>query len=175
MKFSVPISDSAVRATLFNFADHMHLNGFSETAEILLHTLESIDARDEGGETILHQAAKNCSPHLIRVLLQLGANIEVRDSYGETALHIAAARGTVMAVGLLLDAGADTEAAIPVTKYTALDRAAEAGRLSIVKMLVNRGANINAELSGADTAAHLALTKKFDDIAEYLIRKMLVA
>lgn len=169
---SVPISDVAVRGTLLNFANKLHLDDFSATAEFLVGALENINAQNEAEETILHQAANNSYPSLIKILLKLGARTEIKNSYGETALHIAAKRGTLLSITLLLDAGADTEAATFGMGYTALHKAAEAGHLDAVKMLIERGANINAERSGGETAAHLAITKEFETIASYLINKM---
>jgi ankyrin repeat protein len=115
---SLPISDSAVRAILLSFGNKLYIKNFFATAELLVGTLENINAHNEASETILHQAVNDYAPILIIILLRFGANTEVRNNYGETALHLAAKRGPSSSVVLLLDAGANTKATTYDRAYT---------------------------------------------------------
>lgn len=89
--------------------------------------------------------------NLVKFLIQHGANINTStctsDGYfGTTALHIAAMRGDIEIAILLLSHGAQVNALCrrnwSHTRYicTALDEAADFGRMDMVKFLLNAGA-----------------------------------
>jgi ankyrin repeat protein len=101
----------------------------------------------------------------VRVLLKAKADTRLRDGNGETALHHACARGHEAVVGLLLDApGADIEGRDRLN-MTPLLCAAVVRRLPVVRLLVERGANVLAVDEDGRTALHntLYLTCKRDD------------
>lgn len=143
-----------------------------KTLQLLLANWAEIDAPDNTGQTLLHQAAKQGYGIFSQLLLEQQARPDIKDFKGETALLIAASEGHKDVVRHLLDAKADIKAATPVSGYTALHKAAEAGRLDIVKMLMEAGADINAELSDGQTALHLAAAKGHDNIFAYLLDLM---
>lgn len=85
---------------------------------------------------------------------------------------------------ILINAGADVNAPLVWAKnrqtgsisqyYYALDRAAEIGDLDLVKLILNKGANINRGLNNPDvnlTAIDLAHRMKKDDVEMYLLEK----
>lgn len=70
-----------------------------------------VDARDEDGETPLHQAAENGqAPAVLEALLKAGAKINARDEDGWPPLHKAAFSDAPAAAQILLKAGADPAA-----------------------------------------------------------------
>jgi len=95
--------------------------------------------------------------------------------WGVTALHLAAGQGDVALIHLLLDRVADIEAedlsGEPPDRSTPLQWAARAGQLEAVKLLVERGANVNAgydpEISGGVAAAVSYYDHR--EVAEYLL------
>lgn len=94
---------------------------------------------------------------VVELLVAHGANVNLRSKRGETALADAAARGDVAAVTLLLDKGADVNAA-DYRGYTPLLQAVQYDRDSpeIVKMLLDRGANVAAAAEGQTAATTAA-------------------
>ncbi|MFH2204531.1 MAG: ankyrin repeat domain-containing protein [Elusimicrobiota bacterium] len=62
------------------------------------------------GDTLLHVAAKNDRPEVIKILLKHGADVDARASYDATPLHHAAMNGKVDAARALLDGGANINA-----------------------------------------------------------------
>lgn len=83
-----------------------------ETVEILLRAGAAVDARDAGGRSPLHDAARDSrsSPSSvvgIETLAAAGAGLEDRDRHGRAPLHLAAAYGSTAPVEALLRAGAD--------------------------------------------------------------------
>jgi len=72
-----------------------------------------VNAKDDGGETPLHVAARYGCEAMARVLLAAGADTEAQDKSRRTPLHVAArsgAAGTEATARVLLAAGADKNA-----------------------------------------------------------------
>lgn len=86
--------------------------------------------------------------HLIPKLVKSGAKVDVGDGScdGNTLLHHAAYHGDLAGVRALLDAGADTEVRGGMG-WTALYDAILGKHIEIVRLLVQRGANVNAPSS----------------------------
>jgi ankyrin repeat protein len=69
---------------------------------------------------------------------------------------------------LLLDHGADREARENESGSTPLYDAASMGRLEVVKLLITRGADVNAANKSGATPLHAAATNGFDQVAAAL-------
>jgi ankyrin repeat protein len=96
--------------------------------------------------TALQAAAGSSDVSMVRFLLEAGADVESKvpseDEQG-TALQFAAIAGSMSVVTLLTQKGANVKAlAIGVHGRTALEGAAEHGRLDIVQLLLNLGAEV---------------------------------
>lgn len=113
----------------------------------------------------------------VRALLQQGASPNSSNSDGNTltALMVAAQQGYADIVKLLLDEGARVNdkaemviaaGADGATGITALSQAAHSENLSIVKMLVEHGADIHALSGHGDTILEFATT---NEIAQYFL------
>ena len=93
-------------------------------------------------ESLLHAAVRAHQLDRVRELLKQGASLEARDSQGWTPLHTAAAEGELEILDLLLSqskaAMADllNESGQNEHGFTLLQVAAEKGRLSVVKRLL---------------------------------------
>ncbi|VDO69886.1 unnamed protein product [Schistosoma curassoni] len=75
----------------------------------------------------------------VRKLLDKHINVNIPDSYGYTALHYAARNNHIDICNVLLEAGADIFAKTRNDGATPAHRAAYAGNLNILKLLVGKG------------------------------------
>jgi hypothetical protein len=107
-------------------------------------------------QTPLHIAARFGRDDLAAILLSAGADPNARDKHGDRPLHLAAEAGYPGVVRLLLQRGANLEASGSMDR-TALHAAADGlggtadanGRLEVATLLVERGADVNAQVRGS--------------------------
>ena len=127
--------------------------------QILLDHGADVHATNLAGATALVRAASD--PDKVALLLARGAEVNVRSALGNTPLHLAARPAiSYRAVALLLEHGADPNA----TNHwgaTPLMAAAAGGDIETIRLLLARGADVNAQpgaghdafiLGGARTA-----------------------
>src|SRR3989304_6756723 len=102
----------------------------------------------------LAQAALNGDTATVQALLAQGARVNGRGPAGITPLMLAAQRGPPETVGALLEAKADVNASRgkPEEGRTALIDAAWGGHTEVVRLLLARGANANAQAESGATA-----------------------
>ncbi len=128
--------------------------------EALIEAGAEVDARNDCGNTPLHEAARvSSAPAVIEALIAAGADPDARNRIGATPLHKAAGRipGTPSVIGVLARAGADADART-VDGYTPLLIAALNCRdPAVIEALLAAGAD--PDLQGGDdrTALHVAL------------------
>jgi ankyrin repeat protein len=118
-----------------------------------------IEATDSYLRTTLILAALHKNVDLLRWLIENGANVNHQDRNGYSALHFAAQEKTQEAAKLLLDNGASLELAdihgnTPI--WTAIFSAK--GELELVKLYVQRGANLDVLNKYQNTPRQLAET-----------------
>ena len=65
------------------------------------HKIEDLNARDENGNTPLHEAAIDGYPDVVKALIAAGAAVNATDCCGFTPLHLAAFRGHTDVVKIL--------------------------------------------------------------------------
>lgn len=149
-------SSTAGELLLAKGADIKHCDNFGATA------LQFSAADEEGGNTLY-----------LKFLLEHGVPIDVKDEDGATALMNAATSGNIEVVTLLLDKGADVNAA-SASGLTALANVAGSNPdnengVTIVKLLLARGARVNPEQDGMYTALHRACYRGNVAIAKLLL------
>ncbi len=111
-------------------------NGSAESVRLLVAAGAEIDAANDFGATPLMWAITE--PEKVRILVSAGANVNARSKMGRTPLYLAAANdGSSATVKLLLDRGAKPE-------DQALVMAAAAGDFASIRLLVEKGVNVNA-------------------------------
>jgi ankyrin repeat protein len=138
-------------------------NGDLKQVRRMLATGADVNETDDyPGKTPLLAAALHGYFDIARLLVANGADVNAADSNGLTPLMGACSEGHIRIAGLLLANGAKVNAKVkclrsaleyggepgdfePYRGVTALMRAADGGRLKVVKMLLRKGAHVNAQ------------------------------
>jgi len=93
-----------------NFLRYAAYWGRKEIAELFIAKGAKVNAKNDAGETSLHQAAKSGSKEVAEMLISEGAKVNNKDINGFTPLHEAAYSGKTDVVELLIAKGADVNA-----------------------------------------------------------------
>jgi ankyrin repeat protein len=133
--------------------------GRGDLVDILLSHGADASARDDWGYTLLHYAARYDHVDVMRALLARGFDVNVMAPSG-TPLHSAAFMGRLNASRFLLDHGADLERR-GSQQWTPLHVACTPGpkdgiNLDLVRLFLDRGANVSAQTVGGMTPLVLA-------------------
>jgi len=139
--------------------------------ELLQHNDIQIDAQAKYTQhTPLYLAAREGHSSVVAVLLQRGANINAQSDDLVTPLHAAARNGHKAVVQELvqhddiqIDAKDDAGA-------TPLAWAAKEGHSSVVAVLLQSGANINAQIHDLRTPLHVAATYGHKAVVQELLQ-----
>ena len=113
-------------------------------AQALIKAGANVKLKNQFGTTALTEAAIIGSAPIIEALLKAGADPNTKNPEGETALMAVARSGKVDAAKALLDAGADVNVKESWGEQSALMWAAAQSQPEMVKLLVSRGADVNA-------------------------------
>jgi uncharacterized protein len=165
-----------------------------DTVRSLLADGVDINAGDAQGETLLHMATQSGEKQMIAFLLDKGADPEIKDEKGYTAMNWAAIHDQLEVVELLRQRGAklDIFAAIDLNRIEEIQKliAADAdllsrpqategdqplhyacidGRLAIIKLLVAKGADVNATTGVGNTPMHLVAEFGNKAVVAYLL------
>ena len=119
-------------------------NGDADLVQRLLKAGADANAKNEFGTFALGEAAIGGYPDVIAALLQGGADADLTNPEGETPLMEVARTGNIEAATLLLDAGADVNAIELWGQQSALMWAAAQKQPAMIKLLIARGADVNA-------------------------------
>ena len=116
--------------------------GAAEVKELLARGADP-NAKNDSGVAALIPATDNLES--TRMLVEAGAEVNARTEAGDTALIVAAQRaGGARVVEYLLDKGANLKTATN-DGATALHHAAECGDVDVLKLLVDKGADVDAQ------------------------------
>ena len=171
-------------------------NGNAAIIERLLQAGADANTALPGGETALMTVARTGDADAVRVLLAHGADVDARDDTRrrQTALMWAAAAGHVAAVKALIEGGAAIHARSSEHKaaflntfiagrenanldermqmFTPLLYAVRAGRLDVVRVLLEAGATVNDSVPDSGTSALLvACINAHWELAAFLLDK----
>ena len=140
--------------------------------ERLLSNGADPNVRDSEGNSLLPLAAMTGQTEIVRQLLEQGAdaNITMKPSgSGKTALMQAAVNNRSEIVDLLVANGADVNQTESDSGYSALHFAAQASSETIVKTLLENGADPNLQARDGRAPLHIAAKLRFFEIAEELL------
>ena len=163
------ISDSDGWTCLHHAAQNRNL----ELCSILLGcTTVDINAKDKDGETPLHWMFKfpNASYELVKLFLDHGSNVNEQNKESQGPLYAACLVGNVAGAQLLLEYEADIDDDEDVFGRTALHAAVEASNLELVKLLVEKDADVyRQDKKGRDCLAQAADENEVE-ILRYLLK-----
>ena len=139
--------------------------GQTTAARVLLEHSADVNAGRWDNQTPLHFA---WNEGVTRVLIEYHGNTNSRDMANRTPLHRALQLGRAEAVALiLLENGSDANSR-DSTKSTPLHLASRKGYLNLVRVLIQRGADIHARSRGK-TPIQLASAQGHHDVAQLLL------
>lgn len=151
---------------------HAAQNRNLELCSVLLRcTTVDINAKDSEGETPLHWMFRfpNASYELVKLFLDHGSNVNEQNKESQGPLFAACLVGNVPGARLLLDHKADIDDDEDVFGRTALHAAVHARNLELVKLLVEREADVyRQDKRGRDCFAQAANEDEVE-ILEYLL------
>src|SRR5262249_114497 len=127
-----------------------------------------VNAIDEAGETALMHAVDRGEIEVVDALLQAGADPIVRDRKGETALMHALAKPVADAARLLVRAKVGDINAQNENGETLLMRVVNPGDPELVRMLLDRGADVSRTDVLGNTPAVIAYEKDQKEIQDLL-------
>src|SRR5688572_10773844 len=119
-------------------------NGDADLVERLLKAGADANAKNEFGTSAISEAAIGGYADVVAALLAGGADADTVNPEGETPLMAVARNGNVAAATALLDAGADVNAIELWGQQSALMWAAAQKQPAMIKLLLARGADVNA-------------------------------
>ena len=143
--------------------------GHRPMVEFLLEQRADINARDKGGDSLLHLAVRWPDTEFVKSLVSREADINARNVPHDTPMHAAAWWGKVELVEFYLEQGLDINDGGKLD-WTPLHMAAHEGHPALAQFLLERGANINIQNGPhGETPLHTALGRGQKAVAELLI------
>jgi uncharacterized protein len=140
------------------------------SVRLLLDSGANIEATDEEGTTPLLQAAAHAQTEIFKFLLTRGANLKARDKRGWTVLMDAACNcalatmnSAYVIVKILLDLGVNVNARAHDGSTALILASGMVGDATVLKLLLERGANPLLKNDKGETALRIALQGRRDD------------
>ena len=127
--------------------------------------IERLSAPDKA----LFQSAVRGVTHNVEVSLKRGGNPNLKLVYGMPLIALCASIGRAEAVAALLDAGGDINAASPSLGFNALLNAADKGNLTLMDLLIKRGADVEARINSGATPLMLAARNGHSEAVKLLL------
>ncbi|XP_057319948.1 putative ankyrin repeat protein RF_0381 [Microplitis mediator] len=143
------------------------------------------------GYSPLHVAVRNDSLEIVKLLLSNGADVHAKLTNCHTVLNVAIETASLELIKCLLEFGADVNQisvlkadsdddnnddddddilpSIKPKSYTPLHVAAELGRFDVIKVLINNGADPNAEAVNNQSVLYHAVCGGNYEIVDYLL------
>jgi len=130
-----------------------------------------VNAPESDGTTALHWAVQRNDVDLVSRLLKAGARVNVKNAFGSTPMFEAALAGNAALLERLLAARGDVESP-NADGQTALMVAARTGQVEAVRLLLKRGASVNAtERWHGQSALMWAVAQGHAEVVRELIAK----
>jgi ankyrin repeat protein len=156
----------------------LYLASFHERVGIVRVLLDggaTTNSKDNQGRTPVHVVAEGHSCVLARLLLERGADVDVPDGDNETPLHLASRLVTLeMVLVLLLEAGANAcaknaQGETPLHLVSRSPYDSRGDGVGIVQLLLEHGADVNAQDNNLATPSDLASIHENIEIASLLL------
>lgn len=136
------------------------------------HIIDGADLElcDEHGESVLATAImKRCDDDIINLLIESGSDIHSFDDEGVSILDVSINNGNYNLVKLLFDKGVDINKTSRKSRFTALMAAVCYNEYEILKFLIEKKADLEAQDSSGFTAYTFAKKMRKKKMMEILI------
>ena len=144
-------------------------NDVEKAVEIVLNEGVDINIPGKSNRTPLLWASLSASGKFIETLIDLGADVNAQRTDDKVAsLYLAAYWNNYMAVDILLKHGADV-GRINISRTVELHGCLGAGSLSVSRLLIDSGSDINLRNSKGQTALYCAVKNKRKFIVKFLL------
>lgn len=132
--------------------------GFEEGVDHVLvkASVDAVNYATDDGTTALHCAIAPGNPAIVLRLLTFGAHVNAADHDGRTPLWLAAHKEDARIAAILLDYKANPNCRVGKNQLTPLMAAARNGRIEVVTLLLDRGADPRLITVEGRTAAQYA-------------------
>jgi ankyrin repeat protein len=138
----------------------------AQEANQLISQGADVNSKDSTGWTALMYAATYGYIDTVELLVNRGADVSARDyTNQQTALMCS---DKIEITKILIDAGAQVNVVDSFVGWTPLFRAAMKGNNEIVKLLIAKGADVNAKTPDGETALSTAQEHHLSDTVEIL-------
>ncbi|GAB6018955.1 Ankyrin repeat and death domain-containing protein 1A [Chamberlinius hualienensis] len=145
--------------------------GLSKAADMLIQNGCQLTIQDKYNQTPLHLAVKQGKQEMVEKLLKLIVDVNDIDVDGNTALHLAVERGDVVIAALLLNHKADINKIVTKKAWTPLHYASHLGHTGVTQLLLEYGAQVEAQDQNGNSPLHLAVACNHEDSVKLLISK----
>jgi ankyrin repeat protein len=137
----------------------------------LLQQKVDVNAAQPDGMTALHWAVRQDDLETAQLLIRAGAKIDAVTRYGVTPMYLASVNGNAAMIDAILRAGVSAKSANSGGE-TALMTTVRTGKLDAVKLLLDRGADVNAKESvRGQTALMWAVLENHPDVVKLLLAR----
>ncbi|TNN59737.1 Histone-lysine N-methyltransferase EHMT2 [Liparis tanakae] len=143
--------------------------GLLEVCYILVQAGAQVDAQDKDRRTPLLEAIINNHIEVAHYLIQSGATVYHVEEDGYTGLHHAAKLGNLEIVNMLLETGQVDVNAQDNGGWTPIIWSAEHKHVDVIKVLLNRGADVTISDKELNVCLHWAAYAGNVDIAELVL------
>jgi hypothetical protein len=158
-----------------------------DIAALLIEAKGDVNGRGPSGMSPLMFMAQAGKGDMIQLLIKAKADVNQKDDEGVTALMLAASKHRAGTTQLLINNGADVNAqdesgmsalmyaagmGADIAKHTDVtekDKLAKDPKFVTIQELINRKADLNLKTKVGHTAATIASTRKFYNLAEFLV------
>lgn len=123
-----------------------------------------------GGRSLLLEAVEDDDPDMVALLIAYGARVHIHGFWGLPLFFDAVEKGNALVVEEFINAGVFLDMSSPPSGCTPLHWAASNGNKAVAQLLVERGANVNAEDFWGRTPADSARNARHEALAEWFER-----
>jgi ankyrin repeat protein len=149
--------------------DAAKAGNLEQVKQLLAGDRALINTTDEFGRTPLHWACRGVHFEVVKYLVENGADVSAVDVNGIVPLSSVASRAHLEAVTFLIDNGARLNDRDKISEFTALHYAALKGQAEVARLLVDRGADVEARDIHESTPLHVAVQAGQTAVVELLL------